>query len=352
MELIQIALASDQRYLFGLQVTAASIAHYASHDASLAFHILDGGIQDETFEDFRLLLARIHPHVTVHRHEVNKAVLKDCPEYSGSRLTYARLLLPALLPEVRHIIYCDCDFLWRADIAELWRERNDAVILQSTRDGVAKTEEREGRWCATHGYKFDPEKYFCAGLSFYNLELFRKMDVSKDVFDFLLRHPDVNCADQSAMNVILFDQVRLLPQKWQRFTRDVTSSDLKEPVVLHYADELPWKRPAWWNLLTDTVLLWHQFHDLLVGTRGGSLPMFFSLRQIVFKRGLELALRVPPFKWLFYQVLRLTGRTTYREYFDTWSRNLHLTGCPMPKTVFPAGIPKGENPKRILKIEL
>jgi|GEM_PF-353048 len=338
MDSIQIALASDQNYLPGLRVTAASIACYASRNVELVYHILDGGIQDETFEDLRLLLIRIHPHVIVHRYCIDHLALKDCPEYGGSRLTYARLLLPELLPDVHHIIYCDCDFLWRADIAELWKEKDDSVIYQSTRDGVPQTLERENKWFVENGYSFDPQLYFCAGLSFFNLELFRKEKVSKRAFDFLHRYQNINSADQTALNVILFGQVRLVSQKWQRFSRDVTSEELKSPIVLHYADELPWRRQAWWNLLTDTVLIWHRFNDLLLGARGGSLAIFFSLRQIILKRGLNQILRIQPGKWLFYQILCLTGRGSYRSGFDTWSR--HLGKCPMPDHIFRTKVPE------------
>jgi hypothetical protein len=210
-EPIHIALASDGRFFPGLRVTAASLACYASREAELVLHILDGGIPDEAFENLRVLLGRIHPQATPRRHRISDEALKDCPEYRGSRLTYARLLLPALLPDVRHIIYCDCDFLWRADIADLWRERNDSIILQSTRDGAAETEAVERRWFARHGYTFESPAYFCAGLMICNLELFRTRGISKQAFDFLRRHPDVNRADQTALNVLLSRETRLLP---------------------------------------------------------------------------------------------------------------------------------------------
>lgn len=322
-EEIHIALASDQGFYCGLRVTASSMAQYASKDVTLCFHVLDGGIKDEAFAEFRQGLSELHPSVRVIRHCVDEDSFKDCPQYAGSRLTYARLLLPTLLPDVRHVLYCDCDFLWRADVAELWKEKDDSIILQSARDGFAETERREGEWFARNGYEFCAEKYFCAGLSFYNLELFREEGIAAKAFEFLNRHQDVNCADQSAMNAILYGRVRLLPRKWQTFTCLLTHADLKEPVVLHYADELPWKRLGR-RLLTDPVMLWHRYNDTLLGTKGGSLALYFSLPEIIIKRTLDRLLQLAAFKECFYFVLRRTGRGSYCGEFDTWSRNLGI----------------------------
>jgi lipopolysaccharide biosynthesis glycosyltransferase len=342
-EPIHIALASDGRFFPGLRVTAASIACYASREAVLVLHILDGGIPDEAFENLRVLLGRIHPQATPRRHRVNDETLKDCPEYRGSRLTYARLLLPALLPDVRHIIYCDCDFLWRADIAELWRERHDSIILQSTRDGAAETEAVERRWFASHGYTFESPAYFCAGLMICNLELFRTRGISKQAFDFLRLHPDVNRADQTALNVLLSRETRLLPQRWQRFSRSVNGRDLQDPIVIHYGGENPWEASPWWKPLTDSVLLWHRFNDLLLGRPGGSLALYFSPAQILFKRALQRAMRLRPFRSVLYAVLRIIGRASYQSALDGCSRNLRLSQCPMPDRIFSREGPASSN---------
>lgn len=321
---VHIALASDRAYYFGLLVTACSIAENASRAAKLWFHILDGGIGDETFAEFRVHLGMRHPNIIVERHPINEQSFKDCAEYAGSRLTYARLLLPELLNDVPHVIYCDCDFLWRADILDLWKERDDSIILQSTQNRFEKTERRERAWFTRNGYEFSADNYFCAGLSFFNLEMFRRDGIAARAFEFLKAHQDVIGADQTAMNALLYGRVRLLSRKWQTLTCSVTAEELCEPIVLHYADEIPWKRPGWWRLLTDAVMLWHRYNDTLLGTPGGSLASFFSLHEIVFKRSLDRLLQFRAFRRVFYLLLTWTGRGSYADEFDIFSRNLDI----------------------------
>jgi lipopolysaccharide biosynthesis glycosyltransferase len=321
---VHIALPSDQNYFCGLQATAASLACYARPDAELVFHVLDGGIRDEMFASLEELIRRLHPRSHVRRHAIDEDAFRNFPVWSGSRMTYARLLLPRLLPEARHVIYSDVDMLWLADVAELWQHRDDDVVLQSTRDGCRSTLEREGRWHARHGYPLAPDAYFCAGLTMYNLERFRAERLMEASFDFLDRHRDVPFSDQTALNVLLAGRVRLLPQRWQRLTRDVTAAELREPIVLHYAGELPWRRPGWWDMLTDTVMLWHRFNDRLVGVRGGSLAQHFTPWQVFYKRSLAVALYRKPLRALFYQLCRATGRGAYCQEFDVWIRDLKL----------------------------
>ena len=336
MDPIHIALPSDENYVQGLTVTAVSIALYAHPDARLHFHILDGGIREESFAGFTACVARVNGKACFSRYRIDDSAFADFPAWSGNKMTYARLLLPALLRDVDFVIYCDSDFLWLADIGELWSERDKAFILQSSRDGCPRTERLEQEWCERHGFPFDPERYFCAGLSFYNLSAFRHEKIVDQVFDFIRKFPDVCFADQTALNHILRGRVRLLPQKWQRFTRDVMPEELSKPIVLHYAGEVPWKRGGWWELLTDTIWLWHRFNDRIVGAQGGSLAIYFKPWQILFRRSLARLLVQAPLRYLFYRICQISGRGGYCAGFDTWVRPLRLNAITFKAMRSPA----------------
>lgn len=214
METVHIALPSDQNYVIGLKVTAGSIAHFASKDVSLKIHILDGGINDDSYFDIVSKINKLHPHIEFNRIIVNENLFRNFPNWSGNKMTYARLMLSEALPDVSHVIYSDTDFLWLIDIVKLWNEKSSDKIFISAQDCVTLLE-KEFEWNKLHNFEFDASRYFCAGLSFYNLVRFRQEQIPLKVSQFLTEYPDVPFADQTALNHILFGRVYFAPRYWQ-----------------------------------------------------------------------------------------------------------------------------------------
>lgn len=319
---VEIALPSDENYVCGLLVTAASIAKYANKEATLVFNILDGGIKDDTFADFEKRILKLNPKCEFRRLKIDESVFAGFPAWSGNRMTYARLMLSNLLPDVDHVIYCDTDFLWTADIVELWKQRDDSIVIQSARDGSEGTESKEALWYSEHNLHFDSEKYFCAGLSFYNLKLFRDESIVQKVSDFLVKNPDVKFADQTAMNVLLGDRARLVERKWQAFSWNLQEKEVKAGCAIHFAGEIPWKVGIWTNLLTDTKMIWHRFNAEIHGESvWKALRRYFTPKQIILRRGLFLLLtRVWGFSGLFRFFLLLVRRGQYWEVTKPWLR--------------------------------
>ena len=69
---VEVALPSDQNYVHGLLVTAASMAAYANQNIVLSFNILDGGIANDTFREFSKRIQQIHPKTEFRRFRVNE----------------------------------------------------------------------------------------------------------------------------------------------------------------------------------------------------------------------------------------------------------------------------------------
>lgn len=323
--MIEVALATDAHYICGLLVTAVSMARYADPEADIRFNILDGGIPDAAWADFEAKVRSAHPKSAFLRIPVDDARFSAFPEWNGkSRLTYARLLLPQTLPDAEQVIYCDVDFLWRADIAELWKLRDAQVILQSVRDGTDDTRLLEEPWFSARRLVYSPDCYFCAGLAIFNLRLFRELDVAGRVLSFLDAHTDVQFVDQSALNAVLggdplaegVENIRMLPTKWQRLSRFVTADDLRTGCAIHYAGDTPWGQGCRLQPLTDLQLLWHDcYGELIGGGRSASLQRFFSPGTIRFRRLMFTLVSRPVSRGLFFLVLRLVGRGGYIPWF-------------------------------------
>ena len=325
METVHVALPSDENYIVGLTATAGSMAYHASRDVVLSIHVLDGGIHDDTFDAFAKKIHRLHPHVEFSRIKVDEVLFANFPVWAGNRMTYARLMLSEALPDVKHIIYSDTDYLWLADIAELWAQRQDDVIFASTVDQRG-TIEKEQVWAKSKGLELDPNKYFCAGLSFYNLELFRKEHIIEQVADFLKKYPDVLFADQTAMNHLLLGRVRIVDEKWQTLSMCLTPQNVGKPVAIHYAGDIPWTRGKFWTwTLSDASLLWYAMMDEINQVPlGTTLKSKLTLWQRFYKRALANLYKCEFTAKIFNAVLKVTGREAYIRNITLYCKNLGL----------------------------
>lgn len=315
METIDIALASDHNYLCGLLVTAASMARHASRDVELRFDVLDGGLTESDWADFTRLVSAEHPHCRFRRLDVDSGRFEGFPVWNcGSRMTYARLLLPNMLDDVNFALYCDVDFLWTADVVELWRLRDESALLMGHPDGWPSTERRERAWFAKHGLPFDFSRYVCAGMLLFNLELFRRSGMAEKLLDFLSCNPDVCYVDQTAINAVV-GNIALLPRKWHRFSRDMTKTELRGEWAIHFAGDTPWRRDWWTRLINDVQLDWHRFHGELLGIgTWKSLRQFFTVRDIVVRRVLYWMVKMPVTRVMFFLFLRLIRRGVYIDF--------------------------------------
>ena len=307
METIDIALASDAAYFPGLLVTAASLARAASRGVRLRFNVLDGGLGGKNVSLLRERLSLEHPHAKLRTFPVDDAMFKSFREWNGSgRMAYARLLLPGLLPESEFAIYCDVDFLWMADVAELWKLRDRSVSLQARREANAVTLAREERWFAEKGIRFDRSKYVCSGLMIMNLRLFRERGISDALMDFLVVHGDVQYVDQTAINAVV-GAVGMIPDKWGVFAWQYDAAG--ESCAIHFAGSAPWRHGWWTQALTDAHGLWYRLYGDVVGIGWrAARRRFLTLRQIASRRATWIVVRHAAMRVPFFLLLRLLRR--------------------------------------------
>lgn len=312
METVQVALASDANYFPGLLVTSVSLARHASRDVALAFHVLDGGIGADNLTFLRGKLAAVHPHVKVKTYDVDATQFADFPEWNcGSRMAYARLLMAELLSNVEHVLYCDVDFLWTGNVADLWASCSDSVALQACADGLSKTLAEEGRWFREKGLAFAPDRYVCSGLLLVNLRLWRERRIGRRTMDFLEEHRDVQFADQTAFNAVV-DDIALLPRKWGRFSREVRSGELPGAWAIHFAGGAPWCSNWWTSLITPADILWYRTYGELTGLSPREARRKFIGGREYFKRRLAYWLATTPVvRTCFFVFLKAVGRGLY-----------------------------------------
>ena len=314
---ISVVLASDDNYFRGLLVTAFTIAKNCSRPRDLLFYILDGGISDSNKRFLRDLLARYGCQTWI-IDVANEKTISGFRPYHGSTMTYARLLLPDLLPSVEKVVYSDVDVLWLADIALLWNVLNtDSIIHCVPPNPHAFPQDRsvEAEWMNNHGFQPRMERRFCAGVLVFNLRKFRDEGLHLKMLSTLVaNHGEVPCNDETILNAFMFqrDDVGMLDFKWQIGMGNVKAIPPDCEFVLHFAADTPWKTiHANHHMLTDAILLWHKIYAAASGTTvWNSLRKCNSPFDIIAGRMFYLSASRCAFVRVILRVLmRLTGRS-------------------------------------------
>lgn len=312
---IEVALAADRNYIIGLTVAAYSIACNCNADSPLRFHLLISGFSEKDKEDLRGKITSAKQNSTVCFYDVAEIDFSFLPLYASSRMTYARLILPEILKTASHVIYADVDMLWLDDIADLWSLKDEVDLVSCVREQSRKTISMEEAWFTSRNLPFDRSRYFCAGVSFYNLEAIRESGAFKKVFDFGAKYPSFNCADQSMLYGAIGEKVKLLPDRWQTFPRNGITAEPGEPVVLHYAGEAPWKCTNFTCMITDTQLLWFMVCAIVYDESvWKSLRRFYSPARIILSRIIFVSLfKIWPATILSKFLLRKLGVENFNE---------------------------------------
>ena len=289
---IHVAFASDDNYFEGLLTSAWTAVRNCSRPKDLVFHVLDGGV---TSEHWALLSRRLSPSGCI----LDRIVIDDARSFASfqsyhgnSRMTYSRLLLPDLLPDVRQVIYSDVDILWVVDIAELWDSLDPNAIVHCTPS--QHSPEAEIEWCAHFGYTFERGSRFCAGMVVLNLEKFRAEGLHRKMLDALAAcGGKAPCNDETVLNALVFGRKDrgFLPNRWQHMSAGQTKPLESNGCVIHYLVDTPWQSiHKYHHLLTDAHILWHRFH-----AEARQITVWQSMREsnrfcdILFCRALYLA---------------------------------------------------------------
>lgn len=163
---------------------------------------------------------------------------------------YYRLLLADILPETVHkVLYLDADIIVRHDLKELYDINIDDAALAA----VTEPDGADGS-CKSLGYPSDLG-YFNSGVILFNLDYFRKNNVTEKLINFIKENPEkLGCPDQDTLNFVLRNEKRMLPLKYNvqegffRVSPEAVAtkeqlSAIQDPYIVHFTtNEKPWKK--------------------------------------------------------------------------------------------------------------
>ena len=300
-ETIHIAIPADDKYWQYALVTARSAERGSS--LPIEFHIIDGGI---SAHHKKAMIDALRSKIVFHEFDSC-----DWPEWHGSGITWSRLCLTELLPDIEWVLSADADVMFRGDVADLWRLRVPDALLMPSRDhplpGHAYNEKAIA-WHEKTGCTItNPADYFCVGLTLLNLAAMRKFGWSakRDEMIRNLGRENILYPDQSVLNYLLQGQKELLPVQWGCFSGDENADiDWLRSGAVHFVEDTPWARRKCTHLMSDLVMEWWKIAEScrleVQGFRGCKNWFDYAWRRaaFVFLKHNQWILKLHPKLWL------------------------------------------------------
>ena len=235
MDKINVCVACDDNYSKHAGVLIASILTNSNPDDNLAFYILDGGISDIKKEEI-LTLKKIKDceinFISVD--ENNFSEYKKIKTLSHiSFVTFYRLKLPSMFPDLKKIIYFDCDMVACHSLKELFKTDISNYCIAGCLDiGVKRP------------FFKDKNGYVNAGMLVFNLEKMRELDIEGKFLKYLQTTTDkLKYADQDIINNTCKGLIYILEDEWNVQSSNFTnrSSYTDKPKIIHFiAKRKPW----------------------------------------------------------------------------------------------------------------
>ncbi len=162
---VTIVAASDEWYIMFFIIMVTSVLTHSQKEDHYSFKLLTDGLSRESQQKIEQLKEKYSCSIDLLIVDTKK--LKKIPTMPHlSCLTNARLQIPSLLPELKKIIYLDCDMIACGDLAQLWGTDLSGYPVAA---------------CVDYGdmameINIPPEEYFNAGMLVLDLEKLRKSD--------------------------------------------------------------------------------------------------------------------------------------------------------------------------------
>ena len=285
MNHIKVAFCFDENLITQVQVTVASLLD-AVKDTDVHYDIYcictkGACAVKEPLE--RIVVSR-DPGSTLYMHCVENPYEHSYEVRGISTGTYLRLMLHRLLPDVDKILYIDVDVLICGSLLPVWQTDLTGNVLAGVKGAVNLSDKWEWNsdrpyWKLLEGQK---GRYINAGVTLLNLAEIRKRGLEAEWNE--LAKEKLYYQDQDILNITCRDAILYLPPKYNRlaymeeedynrfveekiFSEAECAEASREPVIIHYAGDKPWKRydtnlgNIWWDYVNTRTDLKDLFDE-------------------------------------------------------------------------------------------
>ena len=269
---MEVMFGANPPYFQHMAVTAVSLLKNTP-DIDIRIHLLTCERDPEAEALLRRTFER-YPRLTLEIVELDGRVLADY--FVDGFLTkecYLRILAPEILaPDIRRIVYLDCDLVVLDDLRPLWHLDLKGKSVAAAMDYPPVSQLVEPGRLARLGMPAGAP-YVNSGVLVIDLDRWRERGLTRRLFDFVEeKGAALLTADQDAINVVLNTDgdLTILDCRWNLQTRmyrvgrrsapeayEATRAARRRPAVLHYTGS---EKP--WLFMSGAVLRRHYFRYL------------------------------------------------------------------------------------------
>lgn len=278
---------ADERFFPGLLVALASAVAAASGKFDYHLRVIDGGLSPESWATLRQTLGRIAElrgiSLILEPLIIDESRLLALPERRGSRMTYAKLVLPEILADLDSILYLDADVLCFAGVETACPPAGEGEWLLAGARDFFSVIRKDCPWLDQVPPNERDLPYINCGVMWMNLAGLREMDFTGRAIEARAAIGEARQGDQSVFNFLCRGRSFLLPPAINHRTaigcnRPLCGGELG--LNLHYiGSPKPWLgAPKTSNWLAHR--LWHQARAALVTGPPGEFPPPADTRTI------------------------------------------------------------------------
>ena len=223
---INICVATDDNYSKYASVVIASAITNSKDDEKINAYILDGGIKEENKEKINELKKLKNCEITFVK--IDNSMFSDYLKVKTHKYvslpTYYRLKLPTLLPDVKRVIYLDCDIIVNSSLYDLFNADLGGFALGGVLDLNKKM------------VKLNPT-YVNAGMLVMDIQAMKEQNLEEEFLKYTLLHQEkIKVGDQEIINEVLKGKIKLLDESWNVQSSNFTnrSSYTKNPKIIHF----------------------------------------------------------------------------------------------------------------------
>lgn len=253
---IPIFFSTDDHYAPYLGVAISSLVTNSSQNNRYKIHILNEKLSN-FYQKSLLALSQSNVEIcfvdiTSFDNHIKKFSLPE--DTTLSMASFYRIFIPLLFKEYDKFIYCDCDIIFKSDIAELYHidtgDNYFAAVPDSLLTEYDPTDYLKNTLKVKH-----KEQYCNAGVLVFNNKKVLQDNFVDKCFETLAKLKCPTYADQDIINCTANGHIKLLPNnynyQWHLFYKftDKEIAPIRLPdediKILHYTASKPWDYPQY-----------------------------------------------------------------------------------------------------------
>lgn len=254
---MQVVYASNEGYVRHLGTSLCSLWDKNRSCPSIQVYVLSMGITKESQSMLNSLAQR-------YGRSLNFVALDDLRQRLGEIETGSydvsvmlRLFMGEVLPEVKRVLYLDCDTIVARPLGKLWNTDLQGRVMGAVMEPTIYPKVKEMIGLG------EQEPYYNSGVLLVDLERWRSERIQERVLEFWREKGEhLFASDQDVLNGVLKGRILTLPAEYNFFTnyryfsyRTLTKRNLpyrtisreefarakRHPAIIHYmGDERPW----------------------------------------------------------------------------------------------------------------